>query len=109
MGVGGRVEVADGMMVSEAEGVEVIPFVLECPGGVPPVDTNGSYVGKVTGVSTAGAHETRNEASRIANMFLINDMGVILPKDDPEPKRDAVFSVSSHTLYIQFRIEIRTP
>lgn len=42
-------------------------------------------------------------------MFLVNDMGVILPKDDPEPKRDAVFCVSSHTLFIQFRIEIRTP
>jgi hypothetical protein len=81
VGVGGLVEVGDGMTVSVAVGVEVTAPLPAWTGVFPPVEMNGSYVGKVMGCSVTGAQDVSRTAINIAGMILIKDMAMILPKD----------------------------
>jgi len=67
VGVGGRVEVGDGVIVSVT--VDVDDITPGCS-VMPLVDTKGSYVGKTAGVSAAGAQDTSSMESKNSEVFL---------------------------------------
>lgn len=79
VGVGGRVAVGDGVIVSVRVVVKGDSITLGfC---VPPlVEMNGSYVGKVTGVTAAGAQEINKAERRKSEVILEKDIKNILPK-----------------------------
>lgn len=95
--MGGRVEVGDGMIVSVIVDVERL---VSGWGVAPLVDTKGSYVGKATGISVAGAQEEiRMDDNRNNAMVLKKDMSVILPKEEEQKCCRRVNESRLKTLY----------